>query len=252
MRQLLAVTSLFVLLAALVLSVEGCATAPTPTPAPTVDVAAVQTQAAVAIFATQTASVPTVTAIPPDTATLAATNTPRTTNTPQPSATSTPRPSATPLPTAVIPEGWSPYTAITERFSLARPAEWALHDEKPESVLFQVSSFSNVGVGFDSFAFSEIPENDVNTWFEYIAKSERDTISTPKKGAWDDGVHSGAFVEYASFDDIYDVWGYHITIGFPTSKGTIFLLYYRAGTKTETDAVRDTLKQLSATIRVKE
>lgn len=223
----------------------GCAS-PTPAPAPTVDTAALQTQVAQSIFATQTASIPTATPTPQ------ATHTPVVTATSQPSPTATPRPSATPLPTLTVPEGWTPYTSITERFSLARPAEWGLHDEKPDSVLFQLSNLASVGVGFDSFAFGDTPDEDVNAWFEYVAKSERDTISAPKKGVWDDGVRTGAFAEYASFDDIYDVWGYHITVGVPTSKGTVFIVYYRAGTKTESDAVRETLKNLSATIRVKE
>lgn len=63
---------------------SSCSSTPTPTPPPTVDVSAVQTQAAVAIFATQTASVPTATATPKDTATPRPTNTPNVTNTPVP------------------------------------------------------------------------------------------------------------------------------------------------------------------------
>jgi hypothetical protein len=59
-------------------------------PAPTVDVAAVQTQSALAIFGTQTASVPTSTKSPTHT------DAPRTTSTP--SATRTPDASKTPLP----------------------------------------------------------------------------------------------------------------------------------------------------------
>ena len=74
------------------------APAPTPTPptlVPTVDVAAIQTQAAVAIFATQTASVPTITP------TSEATPTPRPTSTKV--FTSTPRPTLTPDTSAQIP-----------------------------------------------------------------------------------------------------------------------------------------------------
>lgn len=82
-------------LSAIALIVSACAnsTAPTPAPlsAPTADVAAIQTQAAGAVFATQTAAAPK----PP--ATRAATNTPNPTNTVRP--TEPPTQTATPQPT---------------------------------------------------------------------------------------------------------------------------------------------------------
>lgn len=89
---------LFVFLG-MALAFAACsAPAPTPIPpttAPTIDVAGVQTQAAQAVFATQTASVPTMTP------TLAATPTPKASLTPRP--TNTPAATATPDLSKQIP-----------------------------------------------------------------------------------------------------------------------------------------------------
>ena len=218
-------------------------------PAPTVDVSAVRTEAAQAVFATQTASVPTLTNTPEATATPKATVTPQPTNTPKPTVTPTSIPTETPLPAVEIPDGWTPYTAVTERFSLAYPSNWTVSDEQPTVVSFRPTLFSALVVGYDGFAFSDSPENEVDSWFEHVAKDERNSITNPKKGIWDDGVHKGVFAEYASYDSIYDQWGYNIKIGMPSNHGTMAVSYFRTLTKSESDDVRDVLRKLSATIR---
>lgn len=78
--------------------VSACASVtPVPTAIPTPDARATETRIAANIFATQTASAPTLTKTPADTATPLPTNTSTVTLTPSPTNTSTP--TSTPLPT---------------------------------------------------------------------------------------------------------------------------------------------------------
>ena len=72
------------------LFVSACSSAPTATPAPTVDVGAIQTQAALMVFATQTASVPTTTDTPAATSVPTMTTAPTVTETPAATPTDTP------------------------------------------------------------------------------------------------------------------------------------------------------------------
>ncbi len=135
------------------------ACAPAAPPVPTTDLHAIQTQAALSVFATETASVPTATATP------TVTNTPRPTLTPLPTQTPTLAPSPTPMPTIVVPAGWKTYTAITGKFSLAYPPDWTVQDQKTDYVIFQNKSrFTTVGVWLDNFVFSGDWAQDADTF----------------------------------------------------------------------------------------
>ena len=125
----------YLMFALLLVAIVACAQAPVPTAVPTgpstsvpptIDPHAVETRVAANIYATQTASAPTVTSTPVNTPTRAATRTPM--------PTDTPRPTNTPVPTVVIPSGWKTYKDITGQFSFAYPNNFVVKDQGREEL----------------------------------------------------------------------------------------------------------------------
>lgn len=110
--------------------VTACSGSPTPTPAPTPDVGAIQTQAAVAIFATQTAGVPTATSNNLATKAPSSASTSSATATQTESATASP-PTETPLPTSTVRPTTQPPRPTRIPVTPTPPAEFSFQWKNP-------------------------------------------------------------------------------------------------------------------------
>jgi len=237
---------------------------------PTPDLVATQIAVEDAARATMTARVPTATDTPLPTATptpspvptATDTSTPTGTPTPRPTATSTrtPTATATPIP-VVVPDGWQTYEHFSGRFTVAHPPKWTVDDEGKNSIQFSVPRYALFLAGVFRDECSLAMEQDSEKAKQCLASFEADLVNSldtfrlVSVDEWDDGVHRGYVVESMTQDYVYDSWSYMVSVYIPLTDAPgdrITAHYLRVGTKTLTDAERETVRTVICSFRFRE